>query len=104
MKEKQGPRRRGQQIQIPSVYRYLALGLLLPILVVTGMIIGYNYGTPSGDFSAFTFAGIGSIVGLIIASAIIIKIALRWDENIQRYTRRSKTKPSRRTGRNSSKG
>jgi predicted permease len=74
----------------------MALGLLLPILVFMGMIIGYNYGMPSGDFSAAIFAGLGSIVGLIIASAIIVKTALRWDKNILQYTRRSKTKRSSR--------
>jgi predicted permease len=97
MKRKDGPRRRKQQIQIPSVYRYLALGFLLPILVFLGMTIGYSYGTPLGDFSAALFAGVGSMVGLIIASAIIVKVALRWDKNILQYTKMSKTTHRRKT-------
>jgi membrane associated rhomboid family serine protease len=95
MKEEPRSGRRKQQIQIPSVYRYMALGLLLPILVLAGMIIGYNYGMPSGDFSAAIFAALGSTVGLVIASMIIVKVALHWDKNISQYTRGSKTKRQR---------
>jgi hypothetical protein len=97
MKKKNGSRRRKQQIQIPSVYRYMALGLLLPILVFIGMTIGYGYGIQSGDFSGAVFAGVGSMIGLIIASVVIVKVALRWDKNILQYTKNSKTRHQRKT-------
>ena len=69
----------------------------MPILVFLGMIIGFSYGAPSGDFSAALFAGVGSMVGLIIASAVIVKVALRWDKNILQYTKMSKNTRRRKT-------
>jgi branched-subunit amino acid ABC-type transport system permease component len=75
------------------------LGLLLPILVFIGMVLGYNYGIPFGDFSAAIFAGIGSIVGLLIATVLIVKIALYWDKKILRHIRKPGVKRSERHSR-----
>ncbi len=99
MKEKQEQTRRQQQIRIPGVYRYVTLGLLLPILVFIGMVLGYNYGIPFGDFSAVIFAGIGSVVGLLIATVVIVKIALYWDKKILRYVRKPGVKRSEKRSR-----
>lgn len=68
------------------------LGLFLPILVFIGMVLGYNYGISFGDFSAAIFAAIGSIAGLLIATVVIVKIALSWDRKIQRYIRKPRVK------------
>jgi len=83
---------------LPSAYRYLVLGLLLPIFVFAGMIIGYNYGATIGDFYSAIFGALGSMTGMIIASVIIVKVALFWDKQISRSFK--KLKPKRSQGMN----
>lgn len=83
---------------MPSAYRYLVLGLLLPIFVFAGMIIGYNYGATIGDFYSAIFGALGSMAGMIIASVIIVKVALFWDKQISRSFK--KLKPKRSQGMN----
>jgi hypothetical protein len=90
-----GQRSQRQPVKFPSAYRYLGLGLLLPILVFIGMIVGYNYGVTIGDFYAWIFAGVGSMAGLVIATVIIVKVALIWDKRILRALKASKPKRSR---------
>ncbi|WXG43367.1 MAG: hypothetical protein WED04_04890 [Promethearchaeati archaeon SRVP18_Atabeyarchaeia-1] len=91
MASKESRKRRRRPVKLPSVYRYMALGFLLPILVFSGMVLGYNYGKPYGDFSATLFAALGSIAGLIIASTMIVEIALFWDRKILRQTKARKS-------------
>jgi uncharacterized membrane protein len=84
-------------IKFPSAYRYLVLGLLLPILVFVGMAIGYNYGATIGDFYSAIFGAVGSMVGLIVATVIIVKIVLFWDKKILRSIKKAKARQSRGT-------
>jgi hypothetical protein len=93
MGKKRQPSQR-QPAKFPSAYRYMGLGLLLPIFVFIGMIIGYNYGATIGDFYPAIFAAVGSITGLIVATVIIVKIVLFWDKRILRALKKSRTKPS----------
>nr|MDO8133178.1 hypothetical protein [Candidatus Njordarchaeum guaymaensis] len=79
-------------VKLPSAYRYLVLGLLLPIFVFAGMIIGYNYGATIGDFYSAIFGALGSMTGMIVASVVIVKIALFWDKQISRSIKKSRAK------------
>jgi len=72
----------------------MGLGLLLPIFVFIGMIIGYNYGATIGDFYAAIFAAVGSMTGLIVATVLIVKITLLWDKRILCALKRSRPKRS----------
>ena len=96
VKSEDHSRSRRKPIKVPSAYRYLALGWLQAVLVITGMIVGYNYGIPLGDFASAVFAVIGVTIGLIIGTLIVVKVALRWDKNIQQLTS-SKSKHHRKT-------
>jgi hypothetical protein len=82
-------------VVIPSIHRYMALGLLLPALVFIGMLSGYNYGQAYSDFSAALFATVGSIAGLIISTIIIVKVALFWDRRILLQSKKRKARRSK---------
>jgi uncharacterized membrane protein len=81
-------------IKLPSAYRYLVLGLILPIFVFVGMAIGYNYGATIGNLYSAIFGAVGSMVGMIVATVIIVKIVLYWDKQILRSIKKSKARQS----------
>jgi membrane associated rhomboid family serine protease len=83
-------------MKIPSVYRYMTLGLLLPILVYIGIFYGYYYGQSYGEFGAAFLAALGGIAGLSIATIIIVRVVLFWDKKILRQTKAKGAKRSRR--------
>jgi chromate transport protein ChrA len=87
--------KRRKPIKLPSVYRYMALGLVLPIFVSVGMLLGYNYGQAYGEFLAWTLAAVGSIVGLIVATALIVKVVLFWDRGIKKQVKARETRQPR---------
>ena len=102
VKSEHKSRSRKREIKMPSAYRYLALGWLQAILAIVGMIVGYDYGIPLGDFASAVFAMIGVTIGLIVGTAIVVKVALQWDKNIQQLTS-SKAKHHRETASKSGK-
>jgi hypothetical protein len=69
----------------------MALGLLLPIFVLIGIIVGNIYGMTLGGFYVVIFTVLGAMVGLGVSTAIIVKITLLWDKRILRALKKSKS-------------